>query len=103
MSEKALMDAILVAVSKLPETMIWRNNSGLLYTKRGTPVRASIPGAPDLICIYKGRFIGIEVKDGRGKQEKTQKSFERACKKAGGIYILARSIDEAVDCVLSIE
>ena len=96
MSEKSIMDAILVAVSKLPETMIWRNNSGVLFTKRGTAVRASIPGAPDLIGIRKGRFIGIEVKTEKGRQEASQVRFQAACERSGGLYILARSVEETI-------
>jgi len=96
MSEKDVMDQILVVVSKMPDTMIWRNNSGLLFTKRGTAVRASIPGAPDLLGVRKGRFIGIEVKTEKGRQEASQIRFQAACEKAGGLYIMARSPAEAV-------
>lgn len=100
MSEKSIMDAIMVSVSKLSDTMVWRNNSGLLYTKRGTPVRASVPGAPDLIGIRKGRFIGIEVKTEKGRQEASQIRFQSVCEKAGGLYVIARSPEEAVRILL---
>ena len=102
MSEKSLMDAILVAVTKLPGAMFWRNNTGLLFTKRGTAVRASIPGAPDIIGIYKGRFVGFEVKTDKGRQEVSQERFQASCEKAGGIYAVVRSVDDALSVLASI-
>jgi hypothetical protein len=53
-----------------------------------------LKGSPDIIGIYKGRFIGIEVKTGNAKQSPIQKNFERMVLKLGGIYILAREIED---------
>ena len=45
-------------------------------------------GFPDLVGIYQGIFIGIEIKVGQDRQRKEQKTMESAIRKAGGIYIL---------------
>ena len=52
------------------------------------------PGDPDLIVCYKGKFIGIEAKTPTGVQSPMQKLREQQIKDAGGIYILARSVDD---------
>jgi hypothetical protein len=51
-------------------------------------------GVPDIIVIYKGRFIGIEVKSKSGKQSIGQLDFERDVLLSDGIYFIARSIED---------
>lgn len=65
----------------------WRNNTG----RRGN-VSYGYPGSPDIICIYRGRFIGIEVKDDTGVMSDAQKEFMRRCIDNGGTYLLARDL-----------
>jgi len=45
-------------------------------------------GHPDITGIYKGIWIGIEIKTGKDKQRKEQKAFEEMITRAGGVYIL---------------
>lgn len=79
----------------------WRNNSGA--TKVGNRfVRYGLPGSPDVICVVKGQFIGIEVKgqDKRGvwgKQNENQVKFQQDLEKAGGKYILAKSLNDVIE------
>ena len=51
-------------------------------------------GAPDIIVIIKGIFVGVEVKAPTGKQTKDQKDFQKAVGAAGGLYILTYSVDD---------
>lgn len=53
-----------------------------------------IPGQPDIFAIIQGRFVGIEVKTATGRQSKDQKNWQRNCERAGGLYIIARSVDD---------
>lgn len=53
-------------------------------------------GIPDIIACINGHFVGIEVKD-KGKkstQTEEQKIHQRNIEKAGGLYILAESLEE---------
>ena len=56
-------------------------------------------GVPDMIGMIKpyGRFIGIEVKSKDGKQSRMQIKFMEKCRKYGGLYILARSLDDVIE------
>jgi len=70
----------------------WRNNTG----RRGK-VSYGCKGSPDIICVHGGRFIGIEVKDKKGKMSADQIEFRERLEHSGGIYILARDTDTVVD------
>lgn len=51
-------------------------------------------GVPDIIACYKGRFIGIEVKNETGKTTPLQDINLKMINKCGGIGIVARSVDD---------
>ena len=68
----------------------WSAVTGGAYSK---------PGDPDLIACFHGRYIAIEAKTPRGAQSPIQKRREKEIIEAGGIYILARSVED-VESVL---
>jgi hypothetical protein len=43
-------------------------------------------GFPDILCLWAGRAIGIELKRPGGKQTPEQKAVEQAWNGTGGIY-----------------
>lgn len=96
-SEAEIQAAILVAVTALPGAMFWRASAGLFKNQRGGFVRANAVGCPDVLGVYQGRFVGIEVKTPAGRQSPAQKRFQAAVARAGGVYVLARSVAEALD------
>lgn len=51
-------------------------------------------GIPDIIACLKGRFIGIEVKDGNNKPSELQLAHGRQIVKAGGIFGVAYSVED---------
>ena len=53
-------------------------------------------GAPDIVCVIDGIYLGIEVKTAKGKQSPAQKDFQRRLEKAGGKYILAYSLEDVI-------
>lgn len=75
----------------------YRNNSGATKTEHGSFLRYGYPGSPDIIAVVKGTYIGIEVKDIKGKLSPSQIAFQKELEKAGGIYIVARDIDTIID------
>jgi hypothetical protein len=67
-----------------------------LPTESGRIVKFGTPGAADLSGILEdGRRIEIEVKTATGRQSEQQKRFQAMIEKFNGIYILARSIEDA--------
>jgi len=102
MTESDILHEILVAVTAVPGVLAHRNNSGLLYAPNGARVRASVPGAPDIIGCYRGRWIGLEVKTPRGRQSAAQRNYQAAVERAGGVYALVRSPAEALEILEAI-
>ena len=43
-----------------------------------------------------GRALAIEVKDAKGRQRPEQVAFQKAWESRGGLYILARSVDDVL-------
>lgn len=90
----------------------WRNNNGALYDKninngfggyRSNPY--ALPGVADILGIMPdqtGRFLAIEVKGPKGRQSSAQILFERRVKSLGGVYILAKSVED-VNKVLKLD
>ena len=72
----------------------WRNNSGATKTEKGGFIRFGAVGSPDIFVIREGVCYGIEVKNEKGKQSEGQVAFEKNFTRAGGVYFVARSLDE---------
>lgn len=51
-------------------------------------------GLPDVLMIYKGRYIGIEIKAGKDKLSDDQKKRKFEIERAGGVYFECRSTDD---------
>lgn len=69
----------------VPGLFYWRAQGGSYGT----------PGVPDLVCCYKGRWVGLEVKTHAGRVSEYQKAFKRRAEAAGGVYEVVRSADDA--------
>ena len=51
-------------------------------------------GLPDRLAIKDGITYYIEIKAAKGKQSPNQIEFQRMIEKSGGIYILAKGIED---------
>ena len=79
----------------------WRQNTNPIMNKKTGSFRAmpkySMNGVPDIILIIDGAFVGLEVKRPKiGVQSADQKTFEKKCKKAGGLYYIVTSLDDVL-------
>jgi hypothetical protein len=96
MSESKLVKAALEYLSYRGVYAFQVKNTGVYDPKikrfrkfSGTPGVADICGA-----MPGGRFIAVECKMPKGKQSLDQKLFEAFIKGQGGLYILARNLDD---------
>ena len=51
-------------------------------------------GFPDLTALKDGKTLYVEIKTATGKQSPYQVEFQRVCEAHGGVYILARSVED---------
>jgi len=85
----------------------WRQNVNPIFNAKTGGFRRmpaySVNGVPDIIMIYKGKFVGLEVKNEKGKQQQSQLDFEKLCKSNGGYYKVVRSVGDVEQFIENIK
>lgn len=99
MTEKALQNLILLTFATRRDMRLWRANSGV--ARMGDRVvRFGVPGQADLTGILPGGIrLEIEVKSAIGRQAIDQQNYQRMIERFGGVYVLARSIDDVWEAI----
>ena len=73
----------------------WRNNVGLAE-QRGHTIRYGLGnGSADLIGLFRGHFVAVEVKTPTGRQTQEQRLWQSLVESKGGVYAIVRSEDDA--------
>jgi hypothetical protein len=92
--ESILQDKIRLALGRIPGLCLWRNNCGYDGERR---VRYGVgsPGGADLIGLYNGRFVAVEIKTPSGRQSEDQRRFQALVEAKGGEYVILRSVEDA--------
>lgn len=62
-------------------------------------------GYPDFIGIYRGYFVGIELKrkDGKGNASLLQEYYVRRINQLGGYGVVVKSLEEVKDLIKQID
>lgn len=96
--ESILQDAIRLALGAEPDVCLFRNNIGMAWMRNGHPVKFGVggPGGADLIGMFRGRFLAAEIKTDTGRQSPEQRQFQQLVERRGGIYVVWRSVDDAL-------
>lgn len=80
--------------------MFWKNQSTGIYdpVKKSFRKRSKyqLNGVSDIIGIYRGKPVFLEVKTDKGKMSQAQKDFLDRAKQCGAITGVVRSIDDAL-------
>jgi len=98
LSETDLVTTILGLLRLERGTYAWRNNTGAI--KRGARfVRFGEVGAPDIMAIVEGTFVGLECKAEAGRLSPEQRAWGARCQEAGGRYNVVRSVAEAREAI----
>lgn len=122
-SEHAILNDVLMNVSALRDTFIYRQNTGTAWQGRpvnvppgeyikvlpgmkilaeARPIEFGLEGAGDAVGHRRGKAFQIETKTLDGRQRDAQERFQHQWEKRGGIYLLVRSPAEAVERVSQI-
>ena len=56
----------------------------------------SMPGIPDFVGVYRGRFFAIEAKSATGRPTKMQLAVHELIRKAGGVVEIVKPGDVAI-------
>lgn len=82
----------------------WRQNNMPVYDPNigdygGYRSHNGLKGVPDIICIIRGQFVGIEIKAGADRLSADQIHFKKRCERNGGKYLVVKHKDD-VDILL---
>jgi hypothetical protein len=107
MSEAAIQQDIRLALGQTPGLRVFRNNVGAIKDRNNRLVRYGlVTGSADLIGWQSvviteamvgqrfARFLSVEVKTPTGRLSPEQETWRQAVLKAGGIAVVARSVDD---------
>lgn len=98
--ESDIQKAILRYLELLPNGFFWRNNSTGIYDPvkgiyRKARSKYAINGVSDILGVYKGRFVAIEVKrDESCELTEEQERFLFQVNLNGGLGFKAWSVEE---------
>ncbi|MEG1013689.1 MAG: VRR-NUC domain-containing protein [Clostridia bacterium] len=85
MLERDIVAAIKKYLTSLgSDVFFWKEHGGAYSTA----------GIPDIICCYKGRFLGLEAKLPSGRLTELQKRALDKISRAGGIARRVESVDD---------
>lgn len=92
-----LISSILVELSKRNDVRVWRNETGKARTLDGARIISyGLKGSADIMGLIgpDGRLLCVECKVGRDQQRIEQQRFQEMVERLGGLYILARSVED---------
>jgi penicillin-binding protein-related factor A (putative recombinase) len=98
--EKEIEKSILEYLEHLPECYAWKNVTGGFFNTKTKTFRKqtnkfAINGTSDILGIYKGKFLAIEVKRPSNKvRPQEQLNFINQINIMGGKAFFATSIDD---------
>ena len=76
----------------LPYCFAWKEHGGMYGTT----------GLPDIICCYRGRFMGLEVKTQTGKLTKLQETTLQRIQEAKGYAYKVTSLQEVKEIIANL-
>lgn len=86
MLEKDIVKKILDHLKKTPECYAIKVHGGMY----------SSVGVPDILCCYKSKFIGFEVKRETGTATPLQQKNLDKINAAGGVGIIVTSVEDVI-------
>ena len=85
MLEREIVTAIKRHLASLgSDVFLWKEHGSVYGTN----------GVPDIICCYKGRFLGLECKLPGGRLTKLQKRTIEKINRAGGVACRVESVED---------
>lgn len=112
--ERDIQSEVARAWGAHPRLRIARTNTGVGWYAHGKPARKTdpgaypvkfgVPGTGDLVGLIapEGRLLMIELKSATGRQRDAQIVMQRVIEQFGGVYILARSLNDVDEALAAL-
>lgn len=102
-TEKQIQDVVMAWLQYHSDAFVWRQNAGMGISehkgKRHVFRASSQPGISDIIGIWRGWPLAIEMKRPGNHPTDAQYSFLADWAKNGGIAIVATSLEDVKTCL----
>lgn len=100
-SEREIERSILAWLNYQPKTKAWKNKSiGTFDPTRKVFRRSNDPfsqkGTSDILGIWSGKMLCIEVKSAKGRITPEQKQFLSEMASLGALCLVARSLEDVI-------
>lgn len=97
-AEADVLKAVLATLEMHPKVAwVARINSGMFHVEQRF-IKAGFKGCSDILGMLKGgRLLAVECKSSKGKESADQESFGRRVTEGGGLYLVVRSVDDALE------
>lgn len=100
--EKDIQKAIIDQFEYRKAVVVKINNVGIRKAN-GSYIPPREVGVSDLIILYKGKYIALEVKAGKNKPTDNQLRFLERVRKSGGIAEWVSDVNEAIEIINHID
>jgi len=107
--EKVIQKAVLDYLGTIPGIYFFRAAAGAVTTSTGRFFKTGRKGLPDIVCclpkrsgdgrIVGGIFVGLEIKNEKGRQSPVQKEAQKQIEEAGGHYYIIRSLKDVKEII----
>ena len=79
------------------DLLFYRTQAGMVKTDRGGFMKFGSAGVADITGCVDGRFIAVECKIGKNKQQLSQSLFEKKVLEKGGEYWLIYNLEDFIN------
>jgi len=100
--QKSILDYLQILENQ-NKAYVVRTSSGAVTTDTGRYFKTGKAGCPDILFLFMGKYIGLEVKIPKGKQSENQKHAEDKIQRAGGFYRIVTSVQDTIDVLKEVE
>jgi hypothetical protein len=101
-SEAAIQKGVLNYL-KLRQIPHWRMNVIGVPLQDGTFRPNSMAGFADILAMFQGTAVALEVKTDKGRQTEKQKEFQKEFERGGGIYHVVRNVEQVHEIIKTFE
>ena len=81
----------------------WRMNVIGIPKMDGTFRPNSMAGFADILAMFQGTAVALEVKTNKGKQTEKQKEFQKEFERGGGSYHIVRNVEQVHEIMKTFE
>ena len=102
MTPEKLIEYQIFNFLKIHRVFCWKNESTGVFDPKKKVFRTNknphkIKGVSDILGVFEGKPLAIEVKSYSGTVRKEQKEFIKRINEEGGIAFVARSIEDVAE------